>query len=662
MKLKHFFSLLLLLGVWRLGAVPVTVSGYVTNADGTSAIEWPVFIGPFNPNGSANMATTDSSGFYTLVVDLPAGDSLVEVQTFDNCGPLVQVVFISNGAANANFILCAGTGWGDCWAYASAQLQQGLTVQFNGEGYGMDSLAVFTYAWNFGDGASSTDQNPSHTYAASGTYTVTLTINSPDCSATTTIEVVVVPVQNVTVSGTVTDQNGAGVPFWGVYVQSTDPANPVFAYTDNLGAYSTVVGLADTATTATAFTWDFCSPNGLSATAPIVSGAAEIDFQICLDSFPPPPPCGAYITYVGLGNRDYQFYANAFAADSLAAFTYFWDFGDGSTSTDQNPMHTYADDGVYTVQLTVISSNGCEAHACEVVCTYNGGNIDTFYYGCQAMFAVTWGGANPAGGFDPLILQFLNLSFGAIDSIQWAFGDGAGSTELNPVHTYDTAGLYTVTLHIWTLDGCESEIAMQVYAGDTFTWTEYGCQAMFLPIPDSTGNGFLFLDLSVTQAPVQSWQWDFGDGTSSTEQNPYHVYNAPGTYTVSLTITADSCNSMIAFELDTNDPFHAFRGNGGVLGLAAGATRTQEAPVVDGLKAFPNPATDQLTLAFSSRKAQDLELRLSSLSGQTLRLQAIPANDGANAIRLPLHDLPAGMYLLQLRSAGQVQALKFVKE
>ena len=63
MKHKYCFSFLLLLGMLRLHAVPVTVSGQVTNADGTPAVEWPVFIGPLNPNGSGTLAVTDSTGF-----------------------------------------------------------------------------------------------------------------------------------------------------------------------------------------------------------------------------------------------------------------------------------------------------------------------------------------------------------------------------------------------------------------------------------------------------------------------------------------------------------------------------------------------------------------------------------------------------------------------
>lgn len=665
MKQLYCFFMLLMLASWQLGAAPVTISGQVLFQNGSVATDWPVIIGSHDPASPGEVAVTDANGFYSLVVDLPAADSLVLVQTFDNCSPIPLIVYapVLNNEATADFILCSDTIWSGCWANAWYQLQQDLQVQFFGEAYGMDSLSVFTYAWDFGDGATSSDQNPVHVYTNPGFYTVTLVATSGDCSSTLTLVVDVHPVQNVTVSGHVIDQNGAYVPFWFVSVETGDPANLTYGYTDDQGFYSIHAGLPVSATTATASTWDFCSPNGVTGTAPIINGAATIDLQICYDSFPPMPGCGAYITYTALDSLTYQFTANTYGADSVANFTYSWDFGDGTTSTEQNPVHTYGQDGMYSVLLTATASDSsCVAVACEVICTFNGGVIDTFYYGCQAMFAAGWGGdpQNPTGG-DPLTLTFFDMSFGGAISWHWDFGDGSTDSIQNPTHTYTQSGLYTVTLTIVSANGCESTISMQVYAGDDFSWTEYDCQAMFLPVPDSTGNGFLFLDLSIAQSPIQSWEWQFGDGTSSTEQNPFHQYAQPGVYTVSLAISADSCNSKIIFDLDTNDPFHFFRPDGGVLGLAGGATKTTEVPALEQLKAFPNPAANEMTVAFNSLKTQEVEMVLSNLSGQAIYRQVINATSGANALRVQVQSLTPGLYLLQLRTSDQVQTVKVIK-
>ncbi len=662
--MKNLFCTLLLLSLaaLRLSALPVTVSGHLTYPDGTAAVEWPVF-GQFDPNGNGDVALTDSTGFYSLVIDLPPGDSTVEVQTFDNCGPQFQVVPVVNNTATADFVLCNDPAGFDCMANAFAQIQPGLMVQFSGDGFSFwDSLAVFTYAWDFGDGATSTEQNPVHTYTQAGDYTVVLTVTSSDCTASTSFDLHVEEVQNVTVFGQVTDQNGTGVPFWFVLVETGDPNFPAFANTDQQGNYSVDVSLPLSAAEASAQTFSICMPDLVSGAAPIVNGAAEINLEICYDTFPFPPQCDAYITYSQTGNLTYQFAAYTYAADSTVTFTYQWDFGDGSTSSDPNPTHTYATDGVYNILLTVVSSTGCVAHACEVLCTFGGGTIDTFYYGCQAMFAAGWGGPDPAGNFDPLSLSFFDLSFGVVTNWNWDFGDGATSTEQDPMHTYDEPGLYSVTLHITTVDGCESEITMEVYAGDDFPWTEFDCQAMFLPVPDSTGNGYFFLDLSVANGPVQSWQWNFGDGSSSTEQNPYHSYDQAGVYTVTLSIEADSCNSMVSFELNTDDPFHGFQASGAVLGLASGASRTVDITTLNDLKVYPNPAAAELTLALNSTGAQEVELSLLGLSGQVIRSRQTTLSAGPNAIRIPVQDLTPGLYMAQLRTANGLRTVKFVKE
>jgi hypothetical protein len=132
-------------------------------------------------------------------------------------------------------------------------------------------------------------------------------------------------------------------------------------------------------------------------------------------------------------------------------------------------------------------------------------------------------------------------------------------------------------------------------------------------------------------------------------------------YTVSLAISADSCNSKIIFDLDTNDPFHFFRPDGGVLGLAGGATKTTEVPALEQLKAFPNPAANEMTVAFNSLKTQEVEMVLSNLSGQAIYRQVINATSGANALRVQVQSLTPGLYLLQLRTSDQVQTVKVIK-
>lgn len=664
-------TFLLFAAALRLVAQTATVSGHVTSfPTGAGLPNYPVWITGNDPATSVTVYT-DANGDYTAQIDNAPEGTLLEISTIDSCyqAPVLQLVPVLNGGATADFALCFDNPWPDttCMAFIGFWQQDPsapLTVQFFADAYGGPG---FEFTWDFGDGTSGTGQQVEHTYAQDGVYTITLTAVSPDCSASSTISINVPgfytgPTVEVTVSGQVSYTNGQPASDWWVSAPGANPFTFYDTFTDANGYYEMVVEVPDTAGTVLVQTYDNCT-GLLEVNAPIVNGGATANFTICFDSFPPFPDCQTYFWYSSNSPLTYSFSSQTYTPDPTdVVVTYFWDFGDGTTSAEANPTHTYGVDGVYTVSLTTTTASGCESYACDVVCTFGGGVIDTFYYGCQAMFGVSWGldPSNPNGGFNSLEISFFDLSFGAVQSWSWDFGDGANSSEQNPVHTYAQAGLYTVALHIETLDGCESDISMEIYVGD-FPWTEYDCQAMFFPIPDSTGNGFFFLDLSSSPGAIQSWSWDFGDGATSTEQNPFHTYTEPGVYTVTLSIVADSCNSTISFDLDTTDPFFRFGGNGGVLGLATGATDTKEVTAFEGARMYPNPASDEATLAFTSRESAAYELRVTDVSGQTVLRQQQEAAAGPNAVRVPLTDLKPGIYLVQLRSENQVQTLKLMK-
>ena len=115
--------------------------------------------------------------------------------------------------------------------------------------------------------------------------------------------------------------------------------------------------------------------------------------------------------------------------------TYQWDFGDGSTSTNQNPTHSYIQRGTYTVTLTVKNAYGTDT-AIKKDCISIG-------MAPKADFV-----ANPTSGNVPMNIAFTDKSTGIATTWNWNFGDGTGSTEQNPSHTYWTAGVYTVTLTV----------------------------------------------------------------------------------------------------------------------------------------------------------------------------------------------------------------------
>lgn len=123
----------------------------------------------------------------------------------------------------------------------------------------------------------------------------------------------------------------------------------------------------------------------------------------------------------------------------------------------------------------------------------------------------------------------------------WDFGDGNTSLSSNPTHTYASQGWFLICLTIETSNSCMSTICDTVVI-DCSSQSE--CEADFYFSSDSTGNceTINFFDLSTSNTSINEWAWDFGDGNTSTLENPTHTYANDGSYTVCVTITAtDSC-------------------------------------------------------------------------------------------------------------------------
>ena len=130
---------------------------------------------------------------------------------------------------------------------------------------------------------------------------------------------------------------------------------------------------------------------------------------------------------------------------------------------------------------------------------------------------------------------------------------------------------------------------------------------------------------------------------------------------MSLEIESDSCNSVISFEVDTQNPWN-FNQQPAKLGVAGGTTAIKENPVFKEVKVFPNPATTEINVAFTMAKAGDYELRITDLSGKTLDRVQQYAQTGANLARLNISQLTPGLYMAELRSSDQVKTFKFVRQ
>lgn len=141
---------------------------------------------------------------------------------------------------------------------------------------------------------------------------------------------------------------------------------------------------------------------------------------------------------------------------------------------------------------------------------------------------------DPVTGAAPLSVEFTDLSTNGPTEWLWDFGDGDTSTDQNPIHEYQDPGTYTVELNVSNLEGVDDEVKVDyVTVGETPPGTEFVADVLTGGVPLEVH----FTDLS-TLDPFE-WLWDFGDGTTSTEQNPTHTYYVEGDYTVSLTATND---------------------------------------------------------------------------------------------------------------------------
>ncbi|MDY0267142.1 MAG: PKD domain-containing protein [Methanimicrococcus sp.] len=217
----------------------------------------------------------------------------------------------------------------------SSPLKVSFTDTTTGAGSGS------SYLWNFGDGATSTDKNPTHTYTKTGTYSVALTVTNP-CGAT----------DSILKSNSISVGN---VP---------------------------VAGFSGTPT------------NGVS-------------------------PLAVSFTDKSLGEN----------------LTYSWDFGNGKTSSEKNPKHTYTESGIYTVKLTVKNAYGTHTATKDKYISVGVAPRANFQ-------------ADVLSGVAPHPVQFTDLSTGEPTSWAWNFGDGGTSTEKNPKHTYQKSGYYNVTLTV----------------------------------------------------------------------------------------------------------------------------------------------------------------------------------------------------------------------
>jgi PKD repeat protein len=481
------------------GTTPLTVT--FTDASTNTPASWAW---DFNNDGVVDSTaqnpsyTFESAGLYSVKLNVTnAGGSDIKIQT--------DYISVSSVplAPVAAFIATPTSG------------NAPLTVTFTDA----STNTPASWAWNFGDGNTSTEQNPVHEYTTAGNYTVTLsatnTAGSDDETKTDYISVTA-PGLLVTASFTGTPTSGT-VPLTVAFTDASINAtawywdfdndlvvdstlqNPSFTYI-NAGTYTVNLTVNGTEGSNSEIKRDYITASAV--TGPVAGFAA--------DTVSGTAPLTVTFTDQTTGNPT----------------SWAWDFNNDGTvdSTLQNPSYIYTAAGTYTVKLTAANAGGSDDETKTGYIT-----VSPAVVAPVAAFSGT-----PTSGTAPLTVTFTDASTNTPTSWAWTFGDGSTSTAQNPSHVYSSEGSYTVTLTATNAGGSDSETRIGYI---TVTTAVVAPVAAFSGTPTS-GTAPLnvaFTDIS-TNSPT-SWTWNFGDGGTSSVQSPTHTYTTAGTYTIMLTAT-----------------------------------------------------------------------------------------------------------------------------
>lgn len=397
-------------------------------------------------------------------------------------------------------------------AFTSTTACRGVATQFTNTTT-ISSGSVTGFTWDFGDGNSSNVENPSHTYAQSGSYTVVFTTTSNNgCTKQITQAVNVLPAADV------------------------DFNMPNGCRGDNIN-FTNATSISGGASISN-YLWRFGDGTTSAATNPTKSYANAGTYTVtliaaannaCLDSLQktitihPRAQVAFSATNTCLGSP-VVFNNNTSIANG--GLTYVWDFGDGNFSSATNPSHSYAAAGTYTVKLKAISNNNCADSITQVI---------TVHPAINAGFTtadVCFGNA----------VSFNNTSSIATGTLTylWNFGDGSTSTATSPARNYAQPGTYTVTLNITSNNACTAQVQHVVNVRPKpvadFSFVNQSC----------VSSPVVFNNTSSIASGTLTHDWNFGDLSFSTTASPSHLYAASGTYNVQLISTSNfNCKDTV---------------------------------------------------------------------------------------------------------------------
>ncbi|MFH2096085.1 MAG: PKD domain-containing protein, partial [Bacteroidota bacterium] len=373
----------------------------------------------------------------------------------------------------------------------------------------LDSISGFL--WEFGDGVTSSDSLAVHIYQGTGTYSAQLTVYSGDgCAVSETHNVTVLPLPNVSFSfsnACLDDTvNFLNTTPGGIFSSDWDLGNGIQSSAhDTICAYHTEGTYTVSLVVMNSFGCVDSVSQSIEIYAPGVAGFTTDDANVCLGA-------------------SSVFHNNS--TSPSGSLTYTWDFGNGLNSATANPIIAYSSAGTYIVTLIASTGMGCK---------------DTVVHQVE-IFSVP----DAAFSFNEVCLgdttYFTNLTtIFPVETLDyyWETGDGANNTNENFGYLYDQQGSYNVALTATSTHGCFSSVNHQVNVHPNPA-ANFFCTAV------CQGEASFFNNVSYPDDGSLSVLWDFGDGNSSFEQDPYHTYSADGSYMVTLSVeTGFGCTDSI---------------------------------------------------------------------------------------------------------------------
>ena len=428
--------------------------------------------------------------------------------TYFSTGTYTVKLTITNGA-NTNSVTKTAyiTVFVEPKAEFTAPKRNGCTpaiIQFNDQSTTPPGTKIVGWKWDFGDGNTSSEQNPRHIYRTPGSFTVTLAItNDAGCTRLITKPNYIDIIQGVVPSFSIDDPGVCSAPSLIKFNNtSTGPGTLSYQWDLGNGVRTTAFSPSTTYNTNGKYRVSLilASSQGCtdSSVTEITVGKANTDF-IIPDKICPKVPV--------------QFLNNSNPRPIKAL----WEFSNGTKDTLRNGMTVFEKPGTYTIKLTN-TYTVCTDVLTKTVTVLPGPKVDFI--------------ASDTGKCQPtLLVNFQNKSEGT--AFKWDFGEGGSSTEANPTYTYTKEGIFDVTLIATSSNGCT----------DTLKKKEYiKIKKPIISFPDLPKNGCIpytyeFKPKIETTDTVISYNWNFGDGGTANVKNPKYTFEKAGTYNVSLSVT-----------------------------------------------------------------------------------------------------------------------------